>query len=68
MMKCKCIKDYHSLVALKFDVNKFYDYEYVPSMGNYQAIYRVYYDNGKFCNFSFAEFREFFKTFKHDFD
>lgn len=64
MIKCKCIKDFNYLEELQFNSNKFYEYEFVPSMGDHQAIYRVYLDNGKFHNFSFKEFREFFKNFQ----
>ncbi len=64
MIKCKCIKDFCYQEELKFAPNKFYEYEFVPSMGDRQAIYRVYLENGKFHHFSFAEFREFFKNFQ----
>jgi hypothetical protein len=64
MIKCKCIKDFGCPDELKFDSNKFYEYEFVPSMGDRAAIYRVYSENGKFHNFSFSEFRAFFKNFQ----
>lgn len=63
MAKCKCIKDFNADKDLKFNINKFYEYEFVPSMGSRLAIYRVYLENGRFHNFSFSEFREFFKNF-----
>jgi len=64
MIKCKCIKDFYYLDELKFNSNKFYEYEFVPSMGDRPAIYRVYFENGKFHHFTFAEFRDFFKNFQ----
>ncbi|MFO7656481.1 MAG: hypothetical protein R6W78_05385 [Bacteroidales bacterium] len=64
MIKCKCVKDLTVSEELKFSNNSFYFYEFVPSMGNWGAIYRIYLENGKFHNFSFSEFREFFKNFQ----
>lgn len=64
MTKCKCTRDINFEENLRFDTNKFYDYEFVPSMGIHGAIYRVYQENGKFHNFSFSEFRDFFKDFQ----
>jgi hypothetical protein len=47
-----------------FSNSRFYSYEFVPSLGIRPAIYRVYFDDGNFHNFSFIEFREFFKNFQ----
>lgn len=58
------MRDFNFQEDLKFDNNKYYNYEFVPSMGNRTAIYRVYHEDGKFHNFSFSEFREFFKNFQ----
>ncbi|MBN2613680.1 MAG: hypothetical protein JXB00_19140 [Bacteroidales bacterium] len=64
MIKCKCIKDLAISEDLKFSNNCFYYYEFVPSMGSRGAIYRIFLESGKFHNFTFSEFREFFKNFQ----
>ncbi len=63
MSKCKCICDYRSDKEAGYSINKYYNYEFIPSIGDRSGMFRVYEENGNFRNFAFTEFRKFFKQF-----
>jgi hypothetical protein len=62
MNKCKCIKKFID-PRVNFTENLFYEFEYIPTMSDYPANYRVYHDLGCFRTFSLIEFKQYFQTY-----
>jgi hypothetical protein len=62
MDKCKCIKKFDDTIVT-FSENYFYDYDYIPTVANYPATYRVYHDLKAFRKFSLIEFKQYFKKY-----
>lgn len=63
MSKCKCLCDYKSNEVANYLINKYYNYEFIPSIGDRSGMFRVYDESGGFHNFAFTEFRKFFKQY-----
>jgi hypothetical protein len=61
MSLCKCIQNFIKDEIPLFVEEKFYEYDYVPSIGERLSIYRVYGDNDRFHNFSTIDFSKYFK-------
>lgn len=62
MYKCKCIKKFND-INMNFNENLFYEFEYIPTMAQYPASYRVYHDMQGFRNFSIIEFKQYFQKY-----
>jgi hypothetical protein len=62
MDKCKCIKQFDD-THVSFAENLFYDYDYIPTVANYSANYRVYDNLMSFRKFSLIEFKQYFKRY-----
>jgi hypothetical protein len=62
MDKCKCIKQFNDKMV-SFSENYFYDYDYIPTVADYPATYRVYNDLKSFRRFSLIEFKQYFKRY-----
>ncbi len=65
MKKCKCIKEFESGTQLiKFELNGFYKYDYIPSANDRPPFFRVYdNENSKFEDISFSHFKDHFKKY-----
>jgi len=62
MDKCKCIKQFDDTLV-SFSENYFYDFDYIPTVANYSATYRVYNNLKSFRRFSLIEFKQYFKKY-----
>jgi len=62
MYKCKCIKKFID-PRIDFSENLFYDFEYIPTMSDYPASYRVYHTVACFRKFSLIEFKQYFQKY-----
>ena len=62
MDKCKCIKQFDDK-KISFCENYFYDYDYIPTVADHSAAYRVYNNMKSFRNFSLVEFKHYFKIY-----
>lgn len=62
MYKCKCIKKFNDS-KMDFNENLFYEFEYIPTMAQYPASYRVYNTVQVFRSFSIIEFKQYFQKY-----
>ena len=64
MAKCKCLKKLNvSLNGKIFEVNQYYDFDFIGSIGDKPSFYRVYYNDGAFEKMQVKEFKEHFKRY-----
>jgi len=62
MYKCKCIKKFRD-PKIDFSENLFYDFEYIHTIADYPASYRVYHTLSCFRKFSLIEFKQYFQKY-----
>ncbi len=64
MAKCKCIKNFKvSSNGKIFEVNQYFDFDFIGSIGDKPSFYRVYYKDGSFDKLEVKDFKEHFKRY-----
>ncbi len=63
MAKCKCLVELKSDTGKVFEVNKYYGYDFISSIGDRPSFFRVYFDDDTYEKVEVKVFKNHFKKY-----